>query len=100
MEPNIMIKCRQDDYGLVQRLIPDAIRRYKQILQKENINTTIDDKNFLADNIAGGVEFYALEGKIKVSNTIETRLEMIFNQMLPEIRQDLFGINEHRKYYD
>jgi V-type H+-transporting ATPase subunit E len=39
-------------------------------------------------------------GKIKVSNTIEARLLMIFNQILPEIREKLFGVNQNRKYHD
>jgi V-type H+-transporting ATPase subunit E len=49
---------------------------------------------------AGGVELYAMNGKIKVSNTIEARLSMIFNQILPEIREKLFGANQNRKYHD
>jgi V-type H+-transporting ATPase subunit E len=49
---------------------------------------------------AGGVELYAMGGKIKVSNTIEARLSMIFNQILPEIREKLFGVNQNRKYHD
>ena len=49
---------------------------------------------------AGGVELYAMGGKIKVSNTIEARLTMIFDQILPEIREKLFGANLNRKYHD
>lgn len=49
---------------------------------------------------AGGIELYAMGGKIKVSNTIEARLSMIFNQILPEIREKLFGVNLNRKYHD
>ncbi|CAF3814663.1 unnamed protein product [Rotaria sp. Silwood1] len=96
MENDITIRCRQDDYGLVQRLIPDAIQRYKQEFKQNDIKITVDDKNFLADDLAGGIELYAMDGKIKVSNTIEARLAMIFHHMLPDIRRDLFGINQHR----
>ncbi len=49
---------------------------------------------------ARGVELYPMGGKIKVSNTIEARLSMIFNQILPEIREKLFGVNQNRKYHD
>lgn len=42
---------------------------------------------------AGGVELYAMQGKIILDNTIETRLARIFDQMLPEIRLKLFRIN-------
>jgi vacuolar-type H+-ATPase subunit E/Vma4 len=41
-----------------------------------------------------------MEGKIKLINTIEARLKLIFDQMLPEIRQKLLGITQNRKHYD
>jgi V-type H+-transporting ATPase subunit E len=56
-------------------------------------------KMFVYFHRAGGVELYALDGKMKLSNTIESRLEIIFHQMSPEIRQQLFGVNQNRKYY-
>jgi V-type H+-transporting ATPase subunit E len=57
-------------------------------------------KRFFFTSRAGGVELYAMGGKIKVSNTIEARLGMIFDQILPEIREKLFGVNQNRKYHD
>ncbi|CAF5130137.1 unnamed protein product [Rotaria sp. Silwood1] len=100
MENDVTIRCRRNDYQLVQQLIPEAIQKYKQELKQKDIKITIDDKNFIADDSAGGVELYAMGGKIKVSNTIEARLSMIFNQILPEIREKLFGVNQNRKYHD
>ncbi|CAM4966695.1 unnamed protein product [Rotaria socialis] len=114
METDITLRCRRNDFSLVQQLIPDAIQRYKQELKQKDIKITIDDKNFIADDSfiflvknlifyyfsAGGIELYAMGGKIKVSNTIEARLSMIFNQILPEIQEKLFGINQNRKYRD
>jgi V-type H+-transporting ATPase subunit E len=49
---------------------------------------------------AGGVEVYTTSLKIKVLNTLEARLDMLFRQMIPEIREKLFGKNENRKYDD
>jgi len=49
MATKVVIRCRYDDYGLVQRLIPDAIRRYKQQLKQKDIIVTVDEKNFLSD---------------------------------------------------
>ncbi|CAF3702712.1 unnamed protein product, partial [Rotaria socialis] len=114
METDITLRCRRNDFSLVQQLIPDAIQRYKQELKQKDIKITIDDKNFIADDSfiflvknlifyyfsAGGIELYAMGGKIKVSNTIEARLSMIFNQILLEIQAKLFGINQNRKYHD
>jgi V-type H+-transporting ATPase subunit E len=39
-------------------------------------------------------------GKIKIENTLESRLEMIASQLLPEIRVRLFGRNPGRKFLD
>ncbi|CAF4335029.1 unnamed protein product, partial [Adineta steineri] len=94
------IRCRRNDRDLVQELIPDAINKYKQELKQKDLKITVDEKNFLPDDSAGGVELYAMGGKIKVSNTVEARLLMIFNQILPEIREKLFGVNQNRKYHD
>ena len=48
----------------------------------------------------GGVELIANKGKIKVTNTLESRLELISQQLLPEVRVALFGRNVNRKYDD
>lgn len=100
MESDVTIRCRKIDYDLVQQLIPEAVHRYKNELKQTKIQVSVDNKNFLADDSAGGIELYAMGGKIKVSNTIEARLSMIFNQILPEIREKLFGANLNRKYHD
>lgn len=39
-------------------------------------------------------------GRIKVSNTLETRLELIAQQLVPDIRSALFGSNPNRKFDD
>ncbi|CAF2033301.1 unnamed protein product [Rotaria magnacalcarata] len=96
----LTLRCRRNDFSLVQQLIPDAIQRYKQELKQKDIKITIDDKNFIADDSAGSIELYAMGGKIKVSNTNDARFSMISNQILPETREKLFGINQNRKYHD
>lgn len=44
----------------------------------------------------GGIEILAFKGKIKVDNTLEARLNMISQQILPEVRNKLFGANPSR----
>lgn len=43
---------------------------------------------------------YAQGGKIKVTNTLESRLDLISRQLLPEIRVALFQRNPNRKFDD
>jgi len=100
LENEVLLKCRKRDLDIVKQLLPQAITKYKQEFNNKDLKVNIDEKNFLPDESAGGIELYAMGGKIKVSNTIEARLNMIFTQILPEIRQKLFGANKNRIYHD
>jgi len=99
LELNVLIRCRQQDLGLVAEVIADAVEQYKEKTGKE-CNTKIDQEVFLSANICGGVELVAQKGKIKISNTLESRLDMIAKQMVPEIRTSLFGRNLNRRFTD
>ena len=49
---------------------------------------------------AGGVELLARQGKIKVDNTLEARINMVAQNNLPSMRNALFGANPNRKFFD
>ncbi len=49
---------------------------------------------------AGGIEILARNGKLRVVNTLESRLEQISQQMIPEMREILFGSNANRRFKD
>nr|XP_042705491.1 V-type proton ATPase subunit E 1 isoform X2 [Chrysemys picta bellii] len=86
--------------GLVlQAAVQKSIPIYKAATKKD-IDVHIDQQTFLPEDIAGGVEIYNSDGKIKVSNTLESRLDLIAQQMMPEIRGALFGANANRKFLD
>jgi vacuolar-type H+-ATPase subunit E/Vma4 len=42
-------------------------------------------------NCTGGVISESIDGKIRIDNTYDVRLEMLLPQLLSEIRQELFG---------
>lgn len=48
----------------------------------------------------GGIDLLAQRGKIKISNTLDARLDMLAKQMIPEIRTNLFGRNNNRRFTD
>ncbi|XP_025926231.1 V-type proton ATPase subunit E 1 isoform X2 [Apteryx rowi] len=86
--------------GLVlQTAVQKSIPIYKNAT-KRDVDVHIDQDNFLPEEIAGGVEIYNSDGKIKVSNTLESRLDLVAQQMMPEIRVALFGANANRKFLD
>lgn len=99
LEPEVIIRCRKEDVAMVQAAVQKNIPIYKKAV-KSNIVVHIDKNNFLSPDISGGVEVYNANGKIKVSNTLESRLELLAEQMMPEIRVTLFGANPNRRFMD
>ncbi|OWK03889.1 ATP6V1E1 [Cervus elaphus hippelaphus] len=59
LEPRMIVRCRKQDFPLVK----------------------IDQEAYLPEEIAGGVEIYNGDRKIKVSNTLESRLDLIAQQL-------------------
>lgn len=99
LEPMVLIRCRKQDMAAVKTSINKNAPIYKNSVNKD-IDVHIDQENFLSEDIAGGIEMYNSTGKIKVSNTLESRLDLIAQQMMPEIRVALFGANQNRKFLD
>ncbi|EDV91322.1 V-type proton ATPase subunit E [Drosophila grimshawi] len=99
MEPKVTLRCRAVDVPLVRGVLQSAAEQYKSAMRQE-VELFIDEKEFLAADTCGGVELLALNGRIKVPNTLESRLELISQQLVPEIRNALFGRNVNRKFTD
>jgi len=99
LEPALLVRCRQVDQGLVESIIPASTAEYKAKVNKE-CQVKLDTENWIPADRTGGLEILAQKGKIKVDNTLEARLEMISQQILPSIREKLFGSNPNRKFTD
>ncbi|KAG8438816.1 hypothetical protein GDO86_005128 [Hymenochirus boettgeri] len=99
LETRVVIRCRKQDLPLVKAAIQKSIPVYKAAT-KQDVDVIIDQETHLLPEIAGGIDLFNADGKIKVSNTLESRLELIAQQMMPEIRTALFGANTNRKFMD
>lgn len=99
IETNVVIKCRQQDVRLVQGCMEAAVEEYKTATGK-NCNLVVDNESFLPQDTCGGVDLLAQKGKIKILNTLEKRLQLISQQLLPDVRNSLFGRNLNRKFSD
>lgn len=99
LESQVTVRCRQQDVDMVQAAVNKVIPIYKESV-KMNLIVKIDAQRFLPSDVCGGVELYNGNGKIKVTNTLERRLELLTHQMIPEIRVALFGANPNRKFMD
>ncbi|MBZ3873912.1 V-type proton ATPase subunit E 2 [Sciurus carolinensis] len=98
LEPVMIVRCRPQDFPLVETAVQKAIPEYKKVTQK-NVDIHMDQEEYLGVNAAGGVEMYSSNRKIMVSNTLESRLDLSAQQKMPEIRMTLFGANPNRKFF-
>ncbi|XP_015111721.1 V-type proton ATPase subunit E [Diachasma alloeum] len=99
MEHNVLLRVRQVDVPLVESILGEVQDNYKAVSKKEVV-LKIDSDNFLSPDSCGGVDLLAARGRIKISNTLESRLELIAQQLISEIRCALFGRNPNRKFTD
>lgn len=61
----------------------------KKIVKELRIANRV--KEIRETNIVGGVIVETIDGKFRVDNSYETRLEMVLSKLLPEISKELFG---------
>lgn len=99
MESNVVVRGRQVDAQVIQNVLPSAVEAYKNTCGKDVV-VTLDTDNFLPADTTGGIDLVTQTGRIKISNTLESRLELIAQQLIPEIRNALFGRNINRKFTD
>jgi len=99
LEAKVTVRCRQVDQALVESIIPACQQEYKAKVGKET-SVKLDTENWLSKDKTGGLEILAMKGKIKVDNTLEARLTMVSEQIMPNIRGALFGANPNRKFSD
>lgn len=101
LEPNVTIRCKERDVDLVRDAWPVAVEMYRNATkEKKDVKITVDTESFLPADVSGGVELTAQGNKFLVENTLESRLDLISRQMVPEIRTTLFGRNPNRKFTD
>lgn len=99
METQVTIKVREEDQTLVNSLLSAVAAEYKDRI-KRDVNLKVDSESFLPKDTCGGVELVSQRGRIKIVNTLESRLDLIAQQLLPDIRAALFGPNPSRKFTD
>jgi len=99
LEPVAQIRCRKEDLELIKDVKDICLKEYREKTKKE-CELQIDSNNYLPETCAGGLELLAKGGKIKVTNTLESRLDLMSRQMFPEVREALFGANPVRKHFE
>lgn len=69
MEANVLVRGRQSDAQSIQNVLPASVEQYKRETGKDVV-VTLDTEHFLPVDSTGGVELYALQGRIRVSTIV------------------------------
>lgn len=108
MEAEVHVRCRKSDYALCKEVCDQAAEEYKRLMKKEvnyfhnrEVPITLilddnrwlpefDDKEGAVDSCMGGLVLHAKKGRIVCSNTLDSRLQLVYQEAIPEIRANLF----------
>ncbi|KAG0761848.1 hypothetical protein G6F57_007591 [Rhizopus arrhizus] len=98
MEPEIVIRCREQDVDKVNSAIDVVSDKYEEAL-KSRPNFIVSEE-YLPESSAGGVILSGHNGRITVDNTLDARLEIAKEEMLPQIRVALFDHSPNRTFFN
>ncbi|EIN05500.1 ATPase V1/A1 complex subunit E [Punctularia strigosozonata HHB-11173 SS5] len=96
LEPDVTVIAREKDIETVKTAASNAAEQYKEISGRE---VKFEVEGGLGNESAGGVKLISGTRRITLDNTLDERLRLLEDRMLPEIRADLFGPNPNRKFY-
>ena len=97
-EPDVVVLCRACDVQLCEQQVPGAVQMYADIIKKETgevakvtcrVNT--DASKHLPDHACcGGITVTACHGRIVCDNTLDARIQLCYEELLPQIRHELW----------
>lgn len=96
MESKVFIHTRTQEADMAQQAAEAASKTYQELTGR---NIGFEIVPGLDEDGAGGIRLVDASRRITVDNTLDERLKLLEDRMLPEIRRDLFGVNENRKFY-
>jgi V-type H+-transporting ATPase subunit E len=96
LEPAVNVQCRQKDLALVNDAVTLAKQEYEKTTNhqiKVSVTPELNDS-------CGGIVVQTPDGRIRSKNTLENRLDLLADKMLPDIRIMLFGPSTNRAFYN
>eukprot|EP00474_Spongospora_subterranea_P009192 CRZ09650.1 hypothetical protein [Spongospora subterranea] len=95
-DDRVKIRCRNEDAAIVTKCIARAKSQYNEIMARDvgigyDVELAVDSANSLPSSCAGGIQLLAQNDKIMISNTINSRLALCFDDFKPVMREILFG---------
>ncbi|KAI0777888.1 ATPase V1/A1 complex subunit E [Irpex lacteus] len=97
LESDVVVLARDKDIDVVKKAAENAEKQYQELSSK---TVTTKVQGGLSEDLAGGVVLIGANNRITIDNTLDERLRLLEDRMLPEIRYDLFGANPNRKFFN
>jgi V-type H+-transporting ATPase subunit E len=96
-ENEVSVFCRGEDVKTVEKILAAAVQEYVDIIKRESSVTLIpkvtinpERSRDLPESSYGGVLLTACNAKIVCDNTMASRLNLVYSELLPAIRAILF----------
>ena len=98
LEEEVELMCREEEIDFIKGICDECESKFADIMKKETGDdyncklSVIEDIHLTNANGArcGGVILLAHKRRIVCSNTLEDRLNLVFEQELPRLRNGLF----------
>eukprot|EP01027_Heterolobosea_sp_BB2_P007637 GEZU01011345.1.p1 GENE.GEZU01011345.1~~GEZU01011345.1.p1 ORF type:complete len:271 (-),score=79.94 GEZU01011345.1:167-979(-) len=94
MEPRCKVHVKQSDAHLIEGILRDAEADFKAKTNRSCM-LSIDTSKYLPETVSGGVIVANANDTIMCENTLDSRLALCYEQLLPQIRQILFPVVDH-----
>ena len=101
LEENLELKVREEEVDLVNGMLDECEQKYSEVMLEEtkreySCKLTVRDDKYLTQEeggLCGGIVLYAHDRRIVCPNTLEDRLNLVFENELPSLRAGLFPKN-------
>jgi len=104
LELKVEVRCRKADESAVNGAVKDAEKFYSQTIKKEtglDMQCSVSvSKDYLPDDVIGGVVVTTQGGRIAVDNTYQRRMEIAFTEAQPQLKKMLFDIGKYDLCFD
>eukprot|EP00252_Welwitschia_mirabilis_P023162 TRINITY_DN648_c0_g1_i1.p1 TRINITY_DN648_c0_g1~~TRINITY_DN648_c0_g1_i1.p1 ORF type:complete len:229 (-),score=67.47 TRINITY_DN648_c0_g1_i1:173-859(-) len=98
-EPAVHLRCREADVTIVESVLDGAREEYAVKADVQPPHVHVDNQYLppapsgddVGPSCSGGIVLASKDGKIVCENTLDSRLDVVFRQKLPEIRKLLFS---------
>jgi len=103
--PSIVLQVREADMAAAKNALPKALSLFHSTTSNTKTNTTatlsvrLDEQSYLDPSDLGGLIAIGQGGRIRLSNTLTSRLGLAVEGLLPVMRAELFGPSSTRRFF-